>query len=346
MDDENASASEPASSASAGDHPPPRLCSYKISFREGFLSQEQAQSLADRVQGIALPFSRYFPLERLDGVTFAEDYTAALRELDRGFGASKVLAATAEEFATGVAMSPMVQRDGVVKTHIVFSSLVAGMLMSDEAEHFERAMNAVAHEFGHASYNQLCDEAVPGMFLKPPADEYEGKIHYHCGDCPDEYVATIRSSFIGSNILQGYRDTLISICDQAHSALVSARATYRSDGDYSALSYSTFAAIGKIMKFSGYVLGQADGEEENPFDADGKLEEALNRLDLKEWFKELHSLLRGFHDRLQTLSSAEDFYVFNRLAEEGARIHGVHSRRSENGQQWVDIETRVYWMDG
>ena len=61
-------------------------------------------------------------LAGIDGVTIAYDYDSALAELDRGFGASRPSSRTSDEFAIGVAMCPLVKRDGKVLSHIVLSA--------------------------------------------------------------------------------------------------------------------------------------------------------------------------------------------------------------------------------
>jgi hypothetical protein len=62
-------------------------------------------------------FSCLIDLSRLDGVTIAADYGAALSDLDRGYETKGTLTATSDQ-ATGVAMTPCVIRAGVLKSHI------------------------------------------------------------------------------------------------------------------------------------------------------------------------------------------------------------------------------------
>ncbi len=59
---------------------------------------------------------------RLDGVTVAIDYDAALAGLDRGMEGLRRLTRSNTEEMQGVAMSPAVMRDGNERTHLVFNA--------------------------------------------------------------------------------------------------------------------------------------------------------------------------------------------------------------------------------
>src|ERR1700728_2515316 len=91
----------------------PDACSVCV---KGF-PEEDAKRLGELIWLFVRELSRIIDLEHLDGITVADDYPAALRDLDRGFEATRPLTPTTEN-ATGVAMTPAVLRDGVLKSHI------------------------------------------------------------------------------------------------------------------------------------------------------------------------------------------------------------------------------------
>src|SRR5690348_14772103 len=78
----------------------------------GFASEEQAQELGAFVRAFAYELGRYWPLNRLDAITIADNYNEELAAVDRGFEASKPLARS-DDYAQGVAMAVPVKRDGV-----------------------------------------------------------------------------------------------------------------------------------------------------------------------------------------------------------------------------------------
>ncbi|MDH4993163.1 hypothetical protein QEZ48_20310 [Aquamicrobium lusatiense] len=125
-----------------------RLPDFQITFRD-CADQETAERIAPIVNGIVKGMAEFLPLERLDGFTFANDYAAALAELDRGFGATSALTATQEDFGVGVAMSPTIMRNGIIKTRVVMGAWFAHALIGDSDEDRSLAVHTIAHELGH-----------------------------------------------------------------------------------------------------------------------------------------------------------------------------------------------------
>ncbi|NUJ81753.1 hypothetical protein HUN39_17325 [Methylocystis sp. FS] len=123
---------EAAQNSANHERPSPTVPSFQIKFLD--VEAEAAQRFGVVIGEYIQEISRYIDLERLDGVTIANDYPAALRQLDRGFTASHELTPTASELVTGVAMTPSVRRDGVVKAHMV---LMAGVIFPLEDEQHE-----------------------------------------------------------------------------------------------------------------------------------------------------------------------------------------------------------------
>jgi hypothetical protein len=105
---------------------------YSIDFF-GCADKETANRIAGTVYAVTGELCRVMPLDRLDGMTFAHDYPAALRDLNRGFRTSAPLQATNEDYGVGVAMAPLVIRNGVPKTHIVVRGDIGHLLISEKA---------------------------------------------------------------------------------------------------------------------------------------------------------------------------------------------------------------------
>jgi hypothetical protein len=95
-----------------------------LSFQVQGYDEELARKVAGTVHTIISQLSRFMPLGSLDGVTIATDYASALRGLDRGSAPPmRTLEATLDnQLGTGIAMAPLVLRDGVVKTHLVLAA--------------------------------------------------------------------------------------------------------------------------------------------------------------------------------------------------------------------------------
>jgi hypothetical protein len=121
----------------------------------------------DLVAGIIAETSQQLGLELrgLDGVTVAHDYRAALVGLDRSFESKIVLTATKDDVADGVAMAPLVCRDGKVMSHVVLNAALLPTL--DQPVLGVNGKYSVAHELSHVHEHYCRDQLLPDTLLKP-----------------------------------------------------------------------------------------------------------------------------------------------------------------------------------
>ena len=113
---------------------------------KGFQEESRAKSFGNTIAAMVRCISEWINLERLDGITVAFDYDAALAELDRGFPASRRLIRTNNDRLVGVAMAPAVLRWQTVKGHLVFYAPMVLPLETPGTEEFRQALYLVAHE--------------------------------------------------------------------------------------------------------------------------------------------------------------------------------------------------------
>ncbi|WP_143275362.1 hypothetical protein [Bradyrhizobium canariense] len=130
----------------------------------GFESPEAARKFADTLHLYLQVLGQYLNLERLDAVSVAYDYAGALASVDRGIEGTTPLTATAETYGQGVAMTPAVLRDGVVKAHMVYDATI---LRGIEGVEFNRELlYLIAHECGHVHDLKARDEAFPNVLMQ------------------------------------------------------------------------------------------------------------------------------------------------------------------------------------
>jgi hypothetical protein len=283
------------------------------------------------------------PLDRLDGFTFAADYNQALLDLDRGFGATKPLTPTSEEFATGAAMAPTILRDGVLKNRVVMSAWFGRALIGENKEDQLLAIHTIFHELSHVACYQIFDETLPGTALKPISDPYEAPMFQQTHTCWDEYYASYTSAFFDPSLLDGYRDTLIEGMKRADARIREAKDAFWAERDLDAFFEVLLSSIGSMVKFAGYLLGHADGIEASPFDDEGRLAETLSACgtledsDLTSAFNDLHQTLRVLYERTGEWASIEEFFALNRSVEEMALHYGVVLSHGPDGGVWLNI---------
>jgi len=327
---------EQAEQESTEQEPSFRLPDYQITFRD-CADQETADRIAPIVNGIVKGMAEYLPLERLDGFTFANDYTAALSELDRGFGATSALAATQEDFGVGVAMSPTIMRDGVIKTRVVMGAWFAHALIGDSEEDRMLAVHTIAHELGHVGCHLIMEEALPGVMLQPIKDGYASILYRHSNACWDEYFASRWSAPLDRTLTDGYRNSVISALKQADERIHAAKSRFWNDGDLEVVVDAVLSSIGNVMKFAGYLFGHADSINVAIYDDDDRLAEVLDELGLRDWFNAVHEHVRDLFERTGQWEDYSDFFVLNDALVEAASVYKVICRRSVNTPMWVDI---------
>jgi hypothetical protein len=179
--------------------PPTAPETIDVSLR-GFQDKATAERFGHIIADVVHSISRYINLERLDGITVAFDYDEALAQLDRGYNPSKPLTRTGTDKLVGVAMSPAVLRDGVVKSRLVFHAPFVLGLEEPNTENFRRALYLVAHECGHVQDLKERDEAFPETILRRPfANDEEAILGQFSTVIWEEYAASRVSAIFGED---------------------------------------------------------------------------------------------------------------------------------------------------
>ncbi len=175
--------------------PPTAPETISLSVSGGSPSEEAARYFGNYVGELIRALSRYMDLDRLDGVTIADDYDGALERLDRGFQASRPLSRSNDERITGVAMAAPVMRAGVVKSHLVFyRPAIAAITDVADTEARQDALYTIVHECGHVEDRKAQDQAFPGVLLRPDTRRLDVAMIYDAAVVVWEEYAACRAS--------------------------------------------------------------------------------------------------------------------------------------------------------
>jgi hypothetical protein len=130
-----------ASSKNGGEPPPMTLQphSYQLSF-VGLGTEEVVAQLSEETQRLVAQLRPLFDLDRLDGITFAWDFQAALTEMERGFDINTTPEGIADYIAQG-ASTALVVREGVTKVRIVLNAAYGLALIGEELREAEVALH-------------------------------------------------------------------------------------------------------------------------------------------------------------------------------------------------------------
>jgi hypothetical protein len=309
------SAPEPSTDTDPGPTVKPApLPSFGIHFL-GCADQPTSQKIADAVSGAMAGLVETIPLARLDGITFAADYPAALANLDRGFATPAPLTTSDEQDAVGVAMAPAVLRDGVVKVHIVLRDYLGHALISDDEATQKSALQILVGQFAEVGCVELFDSAIPGVMLKPLENPFDMLRYRHVANAWNGYFSARVSAGFAPKVGEGHRTLLIAAIRRAAEEIPQLRLEYRFHGDVPRLMNTVLKHVAYILSHAARLIGHYDGLEDVAMDADGLLATELNKLGLEAWFDHYHRDLRTLWDRRGKWASMEEFLALGHHVE-------------------------------
>ena len=302
----------------------------------GFSTEEDARELATAVLECVRFLGRHFNLSCLDGVTVAYDYREALASLDRGYETEHILTPS-DGYAVGVAMTPSVLRDDILKSHIVLNAHIVAPISKPDPESILLPLHVIAHECAHVEITQKFDEAFPRVLLRPQIgdirDSFRMKVILVCWD---EYAATRLSAGFGENPADGYEETLIKHMATARSIADDFIRAYRFHGNLEQVYTEVCSAYGDLLKFASYALGNADGHGANISDSK-VLIDALSGHWFEPFFYRLSEACRSISAQYGRWTDRAAFEVIGDIADEIVAFGGISHRHLPDGRLYVDI---------
>jgi len=291
----------------------PQSQSFQVTFFD-FCDEETAQKIARQVEFIFTGFSKLLRIDRIDGITFAADYKTALRELDRGFEASRPLEPTEGAHGLSIGMAPPVLRNGILKWRIVTHASVGDALLSDDEEACREAMGIIWGLLAHAAFEQLIDKALPGFLMNPLADTYEGTLYAYSEGALGAYFSGRLSAAFDPDPLERSADSLATLAHQADEAISKGRESLGRDNDIGALFHEAGTMLGQFLSATARFLGCKDGSDSDSQEMNA-LRESLDDYGLGNWIGLFHTDLRYLFDRAGRWSSSDELLIVNRHIE-------------------------------
>ena len=221
-----------------------------------------------------------------------------------------VLNALRGHIAVGVAMAPVVLRDGVVKAHIVLRGYLADALISDDATTQKQALQILIGQFAEVACVELFDTAIPGVILKPLENPFDMLRYPHVANAWSGYFAARASAPFAHEAGEGHRTLLIAALQRAAKEIPQLRLEYRFHGDVQRLMNAALKHVGYILTHAAKLIGHHDGLEHEAIYTNGALATELDSLGLMLWFDRYRSDLRTLWDRRGEWASLEEFLAF------------------------------------
>jgi hypothetical protein len=316
--------------------------SFNICAR-AFDSEERAQQLGSLIGSCIRELSRHFDLSRLDGVTVAYDYAQALLDLDRGYETTYKLTAS-ETHVIGIAMTPSVIRDGILKSHVVLNAAYVSMLEDLKHEHFGAAVHTIAHECAHVEITHKFDAAFPDFLLRTKhADARIGYRWQIILACWDEYAATLFSAGFGTEPTEGYEDTFMKSLNDMRREVNEHIKAYRIHANIDQVLGEVYVRYGELMKFASYHLGNLRGTGRQQSDMPRTVE-ALTGHWFAPYLSRLELSLQAICDQYGRWTDKSTFEAVGDLADELLAQGGIHFRNRPDGRLYIDIPFKAETM--
>lgn len=332
------------------------ILSRPSSFREigatmrGFATEQDARAIGNTILGFLRLFGTFLDLERLDAVTVAFDYDQALTEVERGFPAKLKLLKTQDEFALGVAMAPMVMRDGKPFAHMVINAAVVYSLKEHlDSPDSKLAVHVLAHEAAHVHDLAMQDRAFPGLYGSALTDYRDATLFSIAHWCWNEYIASRLSASFGTpNLTTDFESTFCSALETTHDRGNAAILAYRTHHDIERLVSELVAIYGKLLVYGAYLLGHVDGLDRTMQEAATKAHSLVQQTSyFQSRFERFESELRKAHNTYGQWNSIEVVDGIKAIAEEMLNTAGISFEKQPNGTYWVDVpftaETMPTW---
>jgi hypothetical protein len=303
---------------------------------QGISNPAAEERLVTYVRTVVDIFSQMIDLSDLDGITIAADYPAALANLDRGYPTNHVLTATTEG-ASGVAMSPLVKRNGTLKTHIVLDAAFMVALLDPAAPHHTIARMTLAHECVHVYEHSTFDKAFPGFLLQKTYTEVrEWLVLETARACWAEYLACRFSAWARPEHLAFYEEVFCTALKDCDTKVEAAFADYGLDHDGMKLAVAVGKAYSFLLKYGAYLVGHLAGTEQE-LTAAPAAAAALAGHAFAPYVAKLDSALAAIAAKLKTWGSIEEMWPPGEILVEILAGHGIHFKEGADGQSSIVI---------
>ncbi len=270
---------------------------------------ENVQELSNTIQGIVASLAQALPLHRLDGITIASDYRAAVTSLDRGYKGASAPDTAPEEIGQGIARTMSVQRGGGWKDRIILDARAAFALLAEESDTVEWGLYLLVRQLTEVAISEMIERQLPGVWMEPISDPLHGFLYPSVHPAIFGYLASHISAGIGDSQhhVSVKRELFITALGDLKSAGLAARLEYRYHGDLDRLLGIVMPRISYALQFAADLLGHCAASGADPFDADGEFSAVLSDVGLQQWFPIFRDRLERLRIRLGRWESFDEF---------------------------------------
>lgn len=307
---------------------------HTVSFRD-CADETTAHLAVGRMTPMIRAVAGIWSLRGLAGITFAQDYAAAIREVDRGdFAGPAPEPIEREEGQVGIGMPVAILRDGRMTTHLVFrGALVDELCAGEEASGF--AWEAVVDLLGAVAWRDILSPRFPYAVLARDGHDHDRLVGRHADDVFETYFrARLRAGLTDESAFESdmAADALIAMFDR----FTAARTAYAVDGDHERLFDECADAAGELMRWFARLHGLR-APQFGPHHSDDRLDAMLEAHGLAEWSTLFAADLDRFHRGLDRWTAFEEIGFLSRHLERLVFAAGVFPDPMADGRTFVRV---------
>jgi len=231
----------------------------------GFPSQEFGQVFYEHLSVALTACSRVLDLERLAGVTVGYDFASAIASVDMGEPGVSPPSFTSTAEVECIAKAVTVKRDGIEKTHVVYSAAFIQDIVDNTSPGYQQALHLIAHELGHVAELKWRDESAPGLDEKLMDGNFADNLFLHTATAVwEEYAACRLTGFIGD--VEALKEQYAKNFDES-AGLYLERARdkikdFRVHGSVDTLLLQAGTHTAMPLKLASYLLGHLDANQD------------------------------------------------------------------------------------
>ena len=307
---------------------------YSVSF-EDFGDETFAKAVAEEIKAVVVVFSKHLAVSFLDGFTFANDYKAALNNLERGFHVNKEITPTETEGRVSLGMPLTIVADGKIKTRVVLRSHVAADLVSENEEIARNARSVILYMLASGALTGLIANKFPQQILSPVSHPYEELLFTYTTGVFEAYFCSSVSTWSDKQV-EDYERMVLLVLKDVFAQIPENREAYRHGGDLEEFFDTSARKIAEVLITLARVFG-AYKARGRALAEDSCVVRFLEEHNLNRWASLFWNDLEGFDAGLEEWADYTEIFFVHRHFERLMAYFGIVPDRTDGPGAYVHV---------
>lgn len=308
---------------------------YGVSF-VGEITPEELQLIANACEKIIINFSKLYPIDLLDRITFSTSFMLTLNDIAEGEGLTEIPVTLNASQETIIAKYLVIKRDELIKWHLVVQGEVGDFLISDDDKNKFSGTVIIYEMLAMLALEQLIYRSFPEAFLKPLPDQYENALYGQVSNVLSAYFVANTFAHLhdrsSEELVETLEKSLLNLLD----VVLESRKVYFEDKNIDKLYSTMLNTISHFMTVCAQTMGHVDRQIENVSYTVG-FAELLIEHNLVNWFILFNKDVAELFKKVGKWETFTEFLVLNRHLERLLFAFGIVPETQENGELHIYV---------